>query len=57
MNEYFPWMIAVAGVAASYCTFRWGHAEGLEDGRSKALRESGGFVSPSAVGGPGAVPR
>ena len=61
MNEFFPWLIGVAGAVASWYCYRWGHddghAEGYEAGRVDAAVKAGGAVSPSAVGGPGAVPR
>ena len=62
MDLIYTAIIAIVSAVASglYC-HRWGrddgHAAGYEAGHTKGLLEGAGVVSPSAVGGPGAVPR
>ena len=34
MNEYLPWLIAVAGAAASWYCYRWGQDDGRAEGHS-----------------------
>ena len=63
MTEYIAPILAVlaALIAVGWYCYRWGQddgrAEGYEAGRTKGLLEGSGVMSPSAVGGPGAVPR
>lgn len=60
MTDYIIALLALAGSATSWYCYRRGrdegHAKGYADGFADAAKQSG-TVSPSAVGGPGAVPR
>lgn len=62
MSQYIPALfVAILWALSCWYCHRWGrgdgYAEGYEVGRSKGLIEGSGAASPSAVGGPGPVPR
>lgn len=66
MTEFLiPLLAALVALVAVGCyCYRWGrddgYDEGYDEGRTKGLLEGavvGGGVSPTAAGGPGAVPR
>lgn len=63
MNDHLPCLLAAlaALIAIGWYCRRWGtddgYADGYDKGRTNGLLEGAGVVSPSAAGGPGAVPR
>lgn len=61
MTDILPILFVCVGIAGCcWFSYRWGRdagrADGYADGLADAAMQSG-TVSPSAVGGPGAVPR
>lgn len=58
MNEFFPWLVGVAGAASSWYCYRWGHDDGRAEGHADGVADKlaadalGRPVSTDLGGGP-----